>query len=115
MNSFDDILVENTEILFDALTPSTITYLPKEGDSRSIEALTFYVNEDVEGAPIRSRISTIKLVVRNNSDTGISSNEIDTGGDKIELPVRKGDSEIKEYRIMKILSQNAGFLRLELK
>lgn len=52
--------------------------------------------------------------VANDSTTGISSDELDLGGDKIQLPPR--DNETAEARsITQLLTQDAGMLVLELR
>lgn len=54
---------------------------------------------------------TIKVV---NSTSGIATSEIDLGKDKIELPVRLGESA-QQRRLAKILSQDAGMMKLEVR
>jgi len=90
------------------------TYYRKTGqDDRNIDVLIFYKNEGLDGQ-IHSRTPNINVIVRNDSTTGISSEEIDTGGDKLYIPGRRGRAT-RWMRIAKILNQNPGFMRLELK
>ena len=80
--------------------------------SRDIKVLVLYKESDVV-KQTRGRTPTIHILVRNDGVTGISSTEIDTGQDKIKVFARCVSNE-KWFR-MKILSQNYGFLKLELK
>lgn len=50
--------------------------------------------------------------VHNNSTTGIASDELDLGGDKLEFPPRDGeDSEV--FSITQLVTQDHGMLVLE--
>ncbi len=88
-------------------------YLKEGQPSRNIEVIVFYINEDVE-KQTRSRTPTVEIMVRNNTTTGIGSEEIDTGSDKITIPPRLGMTT-KKMRIVKIIGMNAGFMKLEVK
>ena len=91
-----------------------VTYYPSGGGSRAIAA------DIIRDPPVRfegtSRAYAPFMVVSvaNDATTGISSSEIDKGGDKIDLPVKKG--EIAQKRpLVQILTQDAGMLRLEVR
>lgn len=87
----------------------------REGQvDRTIEALVFYKNEEPKEGRTKGRYPTVWLIIKNSTTTGISPDEIDTGIDKITMPPRK-DMTAKDMRILRILTQNCGFLRLELK
>ena len=79
---------------------------------RAINAVVFReqiasLTEDVETV-----LPVYEVHVANDSVTGISSNEIDTGGDQIELPSRDGKTAEKKT-ITRIVTQDHGMLVLE--
>jgi hypothetical protein len=59
-------------------------------------------------------VPTIHLVVRNSASAGISSAEVDTGGDQVDVPVRLGEAAVTKS-IVRIVQQDAGILRLEVR
>lgn len=61
-----------------------VIYYPAGGSMRPIRAL---VNRDMSTQNVK-----LTLEVANDPETGISSTEIDTGGDEIELSVRTGEA-----------------------
>lgn len=69
--------------------------------------------EDLEGAP-EGKAPVLHITVLNSATAGIASYEVDISGDKISVPVRLGETA-QEMRITKILSQDAGMLKLELR
>ena len=91
-----------------------VTYVPLTGDQRVIRAVvTRNVPEPI--AENKKTSSPVLIVeVRNSATLGISSAEIDLGGDKISLPVRVGKTA-ESRPITQILSQDTGTLRLELR
>lgn len=95
----------------ESLSAATITYLPRGGGSRSIKAIVEYVGaQSLDGLKGGSR-PHVELYVRNDVAAGISSREIDTGGDKVQVPLRMGRS-VRTVRIVKILAQDRAMLRL---
>lgn len=112
-NEFDQELIDTAP---DFLTTfgETVTYYPKAGGSRQITAIVSRERPaELEGAP-HGRAPRLSVSVANDSTTGISSDEIDTGGDEINLSVRIGETA-QRRRITKILSQDAGMMKLELR
>jgi hypothetical protein len=53
------------------------------------------------------------ILVANDSTAGISSQEVDTGGDHVTLPKRRGLAA-KVARITRIINQDEVLLRLRL-
>ena len=53
----------------------------------------------------------VEILVNNNATTGISSKEVDTGGDKITVPMRIGLTA-KVLRIVEIIAQDEALIRL---
>lgn len=112
--TFNEIIQDNLDIVFDVFSPITATYKPYGKVEREIEALVFYINENPNDGTGKPKYPVVNIIVRNNTLTGISSAEVDIGAeDKVELPVRQGDSDKKDFNIAKILTQNSAFLKLE--
>lgn len=105
-DTFDDTLSAAAGNFFLLPGFEMVTYYPATGDSRQISA--------VVTRPESGRIPEINLLVLNSETEGISSELIDTGGDKIECAKRVGETP-KKMRITKILNQDAGLLLLEAK
>ena len=57
-------------------------------------------------------IPLFSVHVANSNTLGISSDEIDTGGDKISFPVRNGEAPVRRS-ILSITTQDSGMLVLE--
>ena len=89
-----------------------VTYYPRDGSSgRQIRAL---VERDLpELVPGLGEITGQSIMVRvtNSSNTGISSDEVDTGGDEISVPLRVGQSA-ERRRVAQVVSDSGGMVRL---
>lgn len=110
-NDFDTALASDASIFLDAFGED-IVYLPIGGGSRSIRAV---VTRERPAQFTTSRAKTPKLIIHvaNNSTIGISSTEIDKGGDQVTVAVRLGETA-QNKRITKIIGQDAGMLKLEI-
>jgi len=113
VNEFDkNVIAITPEII--TLMGETVVYMPSGGGSRSIVAII-----DREGAAAMpaggyGNSPLTHITVANNSTIGISSAEINTGKDKVELALRRG--KLPQARIItKIISQDAGMLTLEVR
>ena len=88
------------------------TYLPRGGGER---AITIIVDRDgntpIDGVP-SGNSGYFLITVKNSATEGISSTEIDTGGDKIKFANRIGKTATNKS-ILKIVSQDAGMIQLE--
>ncbi len=91
---------------------TTITYLPRGGGSREIQAIVDW--EEEQGVAGNVLSPTIEILVKNNATTGISSNEIDRGGDRVTIPMKIGGST-QNRAIKRILGQDCGMLELEVR
>lgn len=114
MSEFDDELIA-TRTAHLSGPGESVKYKPiAGGDPRTITAVvTRDGTEELTGAGYgHSPLTTI--FVANDNATGISSDEIDTGGDLVELVIRIGES-VEDRRITKIIQQDAGMLELELR
>lgn len=94
----------------------TVTYIPHRFFGEALRA-----DREIQAVVIRDRyiintdgfrIPIWEVHVYNNSTDGIASDEIDTGGDMIELPPRDG-KEAESRTITDIVSQDHGMLVLE--
>ena len=96
----------------DGLGASTITYRPRGGGSRSIEAIIEYPGPAaISGLSGGSR-PIMDIYVKNDSTTGIASAEVDTGGDKLDVPIRFGLT-VKRMRITRIFAQDKAILHIQ--
>jgi hypothetical protein len=91
----------------------TVTYYPRGGGSRSINAVVS--REQIatfgpDGGQIN--LPSFQVHVANSATTGISSSELNMGGDEIELPPRDGKTAVRK-QIMQLLIQDHGMLVLE--
>lgn len=90
-----------------------VTYKPRAGGTRSINAVVFResllgVTED--GGETVSPM--FEVHVCNSSTLGISSTELDCGGDKISFPVRDGMTA-SDRAIVRLITIDEGMLVLE--
>lgn len=111
-NTFDDELVATTAEFLTTFA-ETVTYYPIGGGSREISVI---VERDepakLEGAPHGVSHKAV-IQVANDATTGISSDEVNTKKDQVELAVRIGQA-VQKRLISKILDQDAGMMRLEI-
>ncbi len=105
-NPFDTALIA-TAGAFSTTFAETIVYKPKAGGTRSIQAIVSRDPPAAMGDAPHGKSPTLMLDVENDSTTGISSDEVDTGGDLVTVAVRIGDSA-QDRRITGIISQDAG-------
>lgn len=110
---YEDTLAEAADAVFLLPNKEWVTYIPASGSQRRVEALVerYEENDSLDGFAGGSRPSPV-ILVKNNSTSGISSDEIDTGGDKIELALREGSKPV-QARIIELLSHDAGFCRIQ--
>ncbi len=106
----DSALAAEADTFLD-LFGESVTYYPKGGGSRGITAIVD--RNPVAGLNGVPHGNTPKMVVsvKNDADDGISSSELETGGDKIALAVRLGETAL-QWRISALNWQDAGMLYL---
>jgi len=97
----------------------SVTYHPKlfkSGDARTARIIKAVVIRESLQAVTEDSGETIlpafEVHVANDATIGISSTELDTGGDKIELPPRDGMPASKRA-IVRVVTQDHGMLVLE--
>jgi hypothetical protein len=111
MGDFETELVGSGALLL-AEFGESITYDPATGADRAITAIVHRQGPDeLTGLP-SGRAERLEIEVRNDAANGISSAEVNTGGDFITVAARIGDTAASR-RITKIISQDTEMLRLE--
>jgi hypothetical protein len=95
-----------------------VTYYPHRfyGESarepRSISAIVVREQIEVLSEDVITNAPSFEVHVANSSTLGISSDEIDTGGDQIEFPPRDGKTA-ERRTITRLVTQDNGMLILE--
>lgn len=109
-NEFDAMLADSADDFLTELGEEG-EYLPVGGGSREITAIVDREPPiELEGGP---RTSLLFITVKNDSDEGISSSEVNFSGDKYKLPVNIGETAV-EKKIARRVYQDAGMMMLEL-
>jgi hypothetical protein len=97
----------------------SVTYHPrlfKSGDVRTSRTISAVVIRESLSSVAEDGGESITPIfevhVANNATTGISSTELDTGGDQIALPIRDGMAATKRA-IVRLITQDEGMLVLE--
>lgn len=110
-NAADQALQLSVGSVLDELSAKQITYRPRIGSSRNIEAIIEYPGpEAINGLAGGSR-PVLDIFVENKSIKGISSAEVDIGGDELDVPLRYGLTN-KEVRIIQIVNQSKAILHI---
>lgn len=93
----------------------SVVYLPRNGaDGRPISAIVERGALEVMSEIGDHATPAIVVQVFNDSATGISSQEINTGGDKIKVALRVGQTPT-DRMVVEVLSDSGGMLRLAVK
>lgn len=95
----------------------TVTYYPRTSTatanaSRSISAVVFRNAVEQVSENGSAVLPVWQVHVANSSTTGISSTELDTGGDQIAFPPRDGETA-KRKSVIYLVSQDHGMLVLQ--
>lgn len=96
----------------------TVTYHPHryfgqpERQPRQIKAVVFREAIGTFDEDVVTNLPMFMVHVANDPETGISSDEIDTGGDQIEMPGRDGKTA-RRFSILRIDTQDHGMMVLE--
>jgi hypothetical protein len=89
-----------------------VIYVKKDGSQRPISAQVFRDPVEIGLGAGRPKM---RLIVANHATLGISSVELDTGGDQIEVAYRIGETPRRfNIRRSPINAEDAGALELEL-
>lgn len=89
----------------------SITYLPRAGGTRSITAIIEREPPAIFDAAGNTVLPQFIVRVYNSCRSGISSKEIDTGGDEVEFLRKIGDVIPSTFSVGQLLSQDAGVTR----
>jgi hypothetical protein len=85
-----------------------IVYLPSGGGRRSITAIVERNPPSVFDASGNAVLPTATIRIYNSCRSGISSKEVNTGTDEIEMPLKVGDTIPKRFSLMTLLAQDSG-------
>jgi hypothetical protein len=85
-----------------------ITYRPRAGGTRPIDAIVEREPPAIYDASGNAIMPKAVIRVYNSCRSGIASNEVDTGGDEIEMPLKIGDALPKRMSVMVMQSQDSG-------
>ena len=110
MSEFDDLLRDSVAPLIVSMMGDLIVYLPGNGGKRrTIEAVL--ERSMMEAVPEAGTmlVPVVTVRVRNDAVFGISSKELDTGRDKVELVLRIGDKP-EPRQIARRVAEDGGFL-----
>lgn len=108
---FDDTLKSASDSFFLLPGAEWVTYKPRAGAARRIRAVvTRNPESNVPGVEGGS-LPPFEVLVKNDETAGIASEDVDTGGDEIELG-RRVDRLPATVRIARIIDQDAGLMLL---
>lgn len=108
MSIFDGI-DQDAAVVIIATMGETVTFYPKGGGSREIQAA---IDRGVISEIAGGRTPMAMMLITNDATLGITSAELDRGGDRIGYPVNIGeDPKIRPVKEMP--SQTVGMIILE--
>ena len=86
----------------------SITYLPATGGSREIQAIVERDPPAIFDAAGNAVLPLATVRVYNSCRSGVASDEVDTGSDEFEFPLKIGETLPKRFSIMQMMSQDSG-------
>lgn len=92
----------------------SVVYKPRNGGARTIYAIVDRDPPAVYDAAGNVVLPAFRLSVRNSCTLGISSKELDTGGDSVELVRKLGDAVPVTVSIMRMAYQDEGVVEIDL-
>jgi len=113
VSDIDVSMLDDADIFLDAFGEPG-TYMPRGGGERAITIIVDREGVVGLGAAPSGQSGSWVVSVKNSSAEGISTSEIDTGGDKIKFANRLGETPIAR-RIIRLISQDTGMMQLELR
>jgi hypothetical protein len=109
--TFDKTLIAAADSFFQLPGAELVTYFPSGGISRRIKAVISRAGpENIPGVSGGS-LPAFEVLVKNDSDEGIASDQLDTGGDKIEC-AKRVEQRPKMLRLTEIINHDAGLILL---
>ena len=113
-NEFDKALIATVSSLLDLFGEAVVYYPGGSGTGRTILAIVERGQvERLDGAPA-GHAQNIEIEVANIATIGIAGTEVNTGADKVAVAKRIGGTAVSS-RITRIISQDAGMMRLEIR
>lgn len=109
MNISDDTLISVSWCIDLLPGCERVTYIPRSGSRRQIKVVVSRPGDENLPGVENGGSPHFEILVKNDSVKGISSSEINTGGDKIEIAMRVAESP-KSVRITSIINEDAGFM-----
>ena len=100
MDIFDNTLVHVSDSIDLLPGCEVVTYISQSGGKRRIKAVV-------------TRKEDVRVLVKNSVEKGISSLEIDTGTDRLEIASRINKAP-DSFRIEEIINEDAGFILLKI-
>jgi len=108
---FDDTLKAAADSFFCLPGAEMVTYFPATGSARRIKAvITRTGPANLPGVDDGS-LPAFSVLVKNDTESGIASQSVDTGGDKIECAKRMAERP-KMLRITEVIGHDAGLMLL---
>jgi len=108
---FDDTLKAAAESFFHLPGSEVITYFPAGGAARRIKAVISRSSPDDMPGIDGGSVPMFTVLVKNDSDDGIASESVDTGGDKITCARRVAERPAS-MRLLQIINHDAGMVLL---
>ena len=90
----------------------SVTYWPFGRASRTIQAIIDRSPPSIFDAAGNAVLPTAVIQVYNSATSGISSKELDSGADEIEMVLKLGETVSKRVSVMVLLSQSGGVTQL---
>jgi len=91
-----------------------ITYFLKSGGRRGIQAIIDRNPPAIYDAAGEVVLPEFTIVVYNNCKTGVEADEVNTGGDEVELIVKDGDLQTTRKTVMHMSAHDLGVVELAL-
>lgn len=93
----------------------TVVYLPRGGGSRTILAVVDREPPTLMDDAGNVMALSFMLYVANSATSGITAQEIDTGGDRIQIAAKINDAAKKNCTILRVMDNDNGMLQLAIK
>lgn len=104
---FDRALIAASDSFFKLPGAETVIYIPKSGSPRRIKAVISRNEAEQMPGIDGGSVPKFEVLVKNHETEGIASDELDTGGDKIEMGPRV-DNIPRSLRLSILLNHDAG-------
>jgi len=114
VNAFDAANIASVDSYLD-MFGKIYDFLPRSGGSRAIKMIVDYGQiAALPGMPAANS-GTVTTTVANDATKGISTAEFDSGGDKVNIPWPREYSAKQNRNIVRVISEDAGFVTYEIR